>query len=376
VKNKLTNSRTFALLVIAAAASLCSAQSGTPTPSPLQQSPTVTDSKAGDKPTAAQPTRGDSIKRWFEIDALTLSPRYRFVENNAGVTTNNQAQWQFAGRGKFKFDRKGRYSVNMGLFTGNALTSGWNNTGIGTGRGQSNLYLKHLYFNAKPVKWLEAQIGSFAVNNGENTEITGYDNDAYIMGERVRVRAPKQAYFDEISYTAAFVGAANRPGVFRRMDHFDEWNYHQLLVRKQVSKRVGFSADYTFERPSHTLRQAVRIKVPELRVLDAVLFENYQRVEPDLGYGFNLYGEKALNKKFTLSGGFARIDRPMLNADRFPPGKRVHINSAYKISPEFTVSTALIHGVGHLASAQTPRTRLDIIFTYNFLETLRKLKLQ
>jgi hypothetical protein len=360
----------LAIWMILAAATWCAAQ---PAPPPT---PKVSGAGARPQPTLSVSTNPERIKRWFEVDAFSISSRYRLIRNAAGVTTTNQLQWQLAGRGKFKIDNKGRYSVNFGLFTGNVINGGWNNTGAGTGHPQSNLYLKHLFFAAKPVKWLEGQIGSFGVNNGENTEIIGYDNDVYIIGERIRIRAPKQAYFDEISYTSGFVGDLTRPSVFRRLGHLNNWNYHQLLVRKRLNKRVGFSADYAYERPSHTLRQAVRIGVAESRVLDTVLFENYQRVHPDEGYGVNLSGEKAVNKRFTVGGGFARIDRPVLNADRFPPGKRLYITSSYKISREITLSTALIQAVGHLPTPQTPHTRVEAIISYNILETLRKLKVQ
>ncbi|MFN6965070.1 MAG: hypothetical protein ACK4S4_15080 [Pyrinomonadaceae bacterium] len=325
------------------------------------------------KPTPKMAT--GELDRWLSIDALSVSTRYRFVNNRAGRTTSNQNQWQFVGRGRFKFDPKGKYSVAAALATGGGITSGWNNTGWGTGDGQSNIYLKQLYFNAKPVKWLEVQVGGIAPTNGENTEITGYDNDVYIMGARVQVRRPKDLWFDEISATNAYIGDNNRPNVFRRFKRMDESNYRQLLVRKQVNKRVGFSADYTFESGRDTLRQAVNIKTPELVVVDRVLFENYQRVDPDRGYGFHLFGDKKVNKRLTLGGGFARIDRPMLNADRYPQGSRLHFDTALKISRELSLSTAVIRAVGPLPAPSSTRTRVDVILTLNILESLHRLKI-
>jgi len=353
------------LLVIVFAAShfTVTGQTATPSPSPGANA-------------AEAKTRADKIKRWLSVEGFTVSSRYRYVQNRAGRTVSNQLQYQLAARGRLKFDEKGRYSLYAGLFTGNNITSGWNNTGWGTGDAQTNLYLKHLYFNAKPAKWLEVQFGSLGVNNGENTEITGLDNDVYLTGERVQVRSPKNVYFDEISVTYAYLGDNTRPNAFRRLKRLDESNYHQFLVRKQINKRVAFSADYTFESGRDTLHQAVNIKTPELRVLDRVHFENYQRVDPDHGYGFSLYGEKKLHDRFTLGGGFARIDRPMLNADRFPPGNRLYLNSSIKLTREFALSTAVTQAVGSLPSSSSVRTRVDVVLTYNFLETLRQLKLQ
>ncbi len=323
----------------------------------------------------SDPTTGYKIKRWFEFDALSISTRYRLIQNAGGITTNDQVQYQFAGRGHFKFDKDGKYSVYAGLFTGNTFTAGWNSTGWGTGNLQTNLYLKQLYFDAKPVKGLEFQFGGIPFNNGENTEITTYDNDAYLTGERIAVRMPKKYYFDEISAANGYIGDLTQPGIFHRFKHLGKSNYHQFLVRKQVNKHVSFSADYTFESGRDTLHQAVKFKVPESHILDTVLFENYQRVDPTTGYGMNLYGEKVLKKKVTLGGGFARIDRPMNNADRFSPGKRLYINGSVKLTRELTLSSILIEGVGKMPSSASVRRRFEIIFSYNILETLHKLKL-
>src|SRR5436853_545305 len=77
--------------------------------------------------------------RWVDVDVFSISTRYRFVENANHRTGTNQQQWQFILRGRFKFDRKGHYSVYGGLASGNTFTGGWNNTGWGTGNLQTNL---------------------------------------------------------------------------------------------------------------------------------------------------------------------------------------------------------------------------------------------
>jgi len=351
----------IALVVLAPAAAVVSQQ----TP----QTPNATVPKKDEKPVASQ-----KVKRWFELDALTLTTRYRLIRTRNDVTTNNQQQYQVNARARFKFDRKSRYVVHAGLFSGNSINGGWNNTGIGTGKGQTNLYLKQLYFSAKPVKEIEIQYGGLGATNGENTEITGLDNDVFLTGQRVVVRAPKTLYFDEIGVTYAYLGDFNRPSVFKRFKHLDKSNYHQFLVRKAVNKRVSFSADYTFEAGRDTLHQAVKVKFAKVPVLDSVLFENYQRIDPDPGYGFNIMGDKVIRKKLTLSGGFAHIDRSILNGDRYPRGNRLHFTAAYKFNPEFTISSVIIQGVGPLAAPTTVRTRYELLFTYNILETLRRLK--
>ena len=320
------------------------------------------------------PTPTPEIGRWIEFETINLSTRYRTITTNNGNSTH-QNQYQVAIRGRFKFDRKGRYSVNGGLFSGNNITGGWNSTGWGAGDLQSNLYVKQLYFSAKPITGVEIQYGGIGVNNGVNTETTGYDNDLYLTGERVAVRRPKDLYFDEISVTYAYLGDLARPSVFRRFKNLDKSNYHQFLVRKQLSSRVSVSADYTFEMGRDFLREAIKVKIPETRIVDTALFETYQRVSPDTGVGFNIFGEKAVSKRLSVNGGFARIDAPMFNADRFPPGKRLYLGGNYKLNREFTLNSIVIQGLGRVPSGQTPRRRIEVILTYSFLETLRRLKL-
>lgn len=348
-------------------ACVAGAQTPSPTPSPAPAEATPHSNRA--EPRLA------GLKRWLDLDALAISTRYRYIENNAGVVTNNQNQWQFNARGRFKFDRKAKYSVYAVVGTGYNITSGWNNTGWGTGDTQWNLFVKQLYFEAKPVKQVGIQFGGLGFNNGENTEITAYDNDAFLTGERVQFRAPKQLYFDEISVTFGHVGDAARPNVFRRFKRLDEWNYHQTLVRKKVNNVVSFSADYSYGAGSDRLRQAVRFRIPKGNFLDTVLLENYQQLDPDLGYGFNIFADKQLWKRLTLGGGFARVDTVMFNADRFPIGNRLYTNTTLRLTREFSLQTAFIHAVGPLRSSSIPRTRLDIILTYNILESLKKNKI-
>jgi hypothetical protein len=345
------------------------AQQPSPTPVKVETQPVTSTATEPKKPAPAE-----KLKRWLDIEALTLSTRYRLIRSNAGVNTTNQQQWQFAGRGRFKFDPKGKYSIYLGFFTGDTLTSGWDTTGLGTGDLHTNIYPKLLYFNAKPVKWFELQVGSIGAYNGENTEITGLDNDIYMTGERVQIRSPKNLFFDEISVTNAYLGDVNTPNAFRRFKRLDEANYHQFMVRKQLNKRVGFSADYTFDSGRDTFREAVNVKTPELKVVDRIWFENYQHVDPDHAYGFGLSGEKKLNSRLTLIGGFARLERALLNGDRFGVGKRLYLTSNYKISRELSFSTALIQGIGSLPSGSTPRTRLDLILNFNLLEMFRHIK--
>lgn len=325
------------------------------------------------KPAAAQAASESKLARWIELQTATLGIRYIFGKNSSDVTTLNQLQHMEAFKGRFKFDSKGNYSINAGVFSGNQFVLSWNNTGIGKGQGLTNLYLKQLYFAAKPVKGLEVQYGGLYFLRGESTEITSYDNDGFLVGQRISVKRPKQFFFDEVSATYAYIGDFSKPNINKRFHRLKKSNYHQFLVSKNIGKRAAVSGDYTFQAGTETLREAVRVNTKELRVIDSFRFDTYQRMDVKPDFGFNLSGEKTLFKKLTLGGGFAKIDPNYggLNSDRFNRGKRFYMNAAYALSPEFSVAAFATRGVGN-NFAISNRTRMDVVFSYNLLKTLQR----
>lgn len=340
------------------------------TPAPTPETQGQIDSKAQPGNTSTK----DKIKRWFEFEQLAVLSRYHFIENDNNSKAANNNQFQFVAKFRVKFDPAGKYSVAANLATGAVFTTFWNATGVGTGKFQKNLNFRQLYFDAKPVKGVEVQVGGLYVNYGENTEATTYDSDGYITGERIQLRMPKKLYFDEVSITYARLADSIVPNVFNRFRRFDKQNYHQFLVRKQINKSIGFSGDYTFESGIDTFHQAVKFKLPKKQIIDTFIFENYERIDPDRSYGFNAFGEKKLGKLFTLSGGFADIHIKAFNSDRFAPGKRVYVNGLLKLSRELSLLAQFTQGVGYIAPTVV-RTRFDFILNYNILETLKRTKL-
>lgn len=330
---------------------------------------------ASPTPSGSAPDRFETFRRFVQIDALSVATRYRYVRTANGAVNTGQVQYQVLARGRFKFDRKGRYSVGFGLLTGNVFNAGWNNTGVGAGAVHPDINLRQLYFDAKPVDGVEVQVGGLGFERGEGTEITTYDNDGYIVGERLHVTLPKRLYFDDIAVTRAFLGDALKPNVFRRLHRLDVANYYQLLVRKTVNKAFSFSADYSYDSGSDTLHQGLKFTLPQSGILDTLVFESYERIDPVAGYGFAVTGQRKINKYLTVNGGFARIDRPMLNADRFPPGKRIFAGMLVPLSRDFSMAAVGIEGVGYIAPA-IPRTRLEFIVQWNVLATLHRFKIQ
>ncbi|MCI0389532.1 MAG: hypothetical protein MOB07_12315 [Acidobacteria bacterium] len=324
--------------------------------------------------TPPRPNEG-RLARWFDLQTVSISNRYQFTEKARGATTANHEQYQVTFKGRFKFDEKGRFSLNAGLFSGRNFFSGWNSSGWGSSRATSNLYLKELYLSVKPARGVELQYGSLYLLHGEATEVTAYDYDGYVMGQRITLSRPDNLWFDEISYTAGYLGDFNRPSINKRYHRLRQVNFHHVLAGKKLGERVRISADYASESGPRAredvFRQAVKIKMPEAKIIDSLLFENYERPRKTAGYGFNVYGEKKLHRRFTLGGGYAQIDRSGLNSDRFLQGKRLHTNGLVTLTPEFSITAGVTRAVGSLPG-YLPRTRLDIGINYNLLHSLKK----
>ncbi len=107
-------------------------------------------------------------------------------------------------------------------------------------------YLRELYFSATPVKPVTVEFGSFGIERGYGSEITTFDDDGYIAGERIAVHSPKQLFFDEIQFTNAYFGDFATTNFLDRGSSLKSSNYRQVSAKKKLNDRVAFSADYTW----------------------------------------------------------------------------------------------------------------------------------
>jgi hypothetical protein len=325
---------------------------------------------AASVPAPASPVLG----RWIDLQNATLNVRYRFVDTSEGIVTANQLQHRETLRARVKFDSRGRYALHFGVFTGVRFTSGWDNTRWGISPAQKNLAFKALYLAAQPIPGIDVEAGGLYIVKGESTELTTYDDDGYVMGERITIRRPHDTYFDEIAVTSAyFTRDPSTISVARRFRHIDEPNYRHMLVRKALGKRLGVSADYTAVDRSRTWRQAIRVDTRETAVFDSVVVEAYQRTRQQRARGFAVTTIKTLSAHVAINAGYASIDAYYggLNADRFNIGNRAFAMATYTFSPQFLASAFVTTAVGR--NERLPqRTLTNIVFTYNALPALRR----
>ncbi len=329
---------------------------------------------ASDRPAAPQTSQDPpppAIRRWVDVQHVHLSSRFRWVESNTGRITSSTLQYQPQIRLRVLLDRDARYTVHVGAFSGNQFVSGWNNTGGGIGLFNGDFNIKQLFVAAEPVKGLEFQVGGLYLLRGENTEVTSYDNDAYIVGERVSVR-PAQGRWSQLAVTVGHIGDFRTPNVFERFDRMDEINYGQALVGFRLSPQVNVSADYTFEDGRDILREGITARFPaSMALLTALRLDTYQRVAPDVAAGFNIAGDLRLTSSLTVTVGVARIDANYgiagymtPNSDRFERGTRFYSQGNYALTREFSVGW--FHGEAFATSYDIPNEhRFEILATLN-----------
>lgn len=327
-------------------------------------------SRPAPKPAA---TSGAQTHRWYEAQTIQLDARYRLIETSAGARSSNHLQHRQTFKGAFKFDPKGRYTLQAGAGTGSSFTGSWENAGPGTGDGNLAFGVRYLFASAAPIKGLEFQLGGLALLRGETTEITSYDNDGYITGERVSVKQPARFYFDEISLSTGYLGDLSTPSVFERGDRFSDNNYTQALVGKKIGTRASVSFDWTGVDGVNTWRQGVRVSTKETGVVDAVRLELYERTTETNAEGFAVAAERALPHKLAIAGGFATIDRNYggLNADRFNRGRRVFVDAKLPLPQDLSLNVFYGRAVGN-DYAVANKHRFDIVIGYNALKALQR----
>lgn len=339
------------------------------------QGPCIVDLKPGDvRLFAPSESTAGKLSRWLDLQAVSVGTQYLFVKSGLGVTTANQLQYQVAARGRFKLDAKGNYSINAGLYTGANFVAGFNNSGLGTGKARSNLYLKHLYLRALPFDGVEVQYGGLDIWHDESTDITGYAYSGYVVGERVSIKRPRELFFDDISIGYGEIADLKAPNVFSRLHRLTRSNFHRFMLKKNIGERAWVSADYAFQSGVPTWREAIRMRATELRMIDTFHAEIYQVSGPRSWYGFAVYAEKTIRPKFIVGSGFADIDRTMLNSDRYGRGKRLFLTTKIPVNEAFSMLVFATQATDH-AATNVPQQRLDIGLYYNVLYLLRKTRL-
>lgn len=319
------------------------------------------------------------LRRWVEFQTLTLHARYRYLDSNRQPASHDP-QYKEAIRARFNIDAKRRLTVNAGFFSGTQFIGTFDNIGLGFNDGDYHShYLKQLFLSAAPITGVELQYGGIYVVRGESTEITTYDDDGYIVGQRITARHPKELFFDEVTATHGMLGPSAVPNLFARWSGLTNPNYTQLLVVKRVTSAVSTSADYSTAAGANTLRAAAVIRWKPTAYINSLRYEQYYRMTPDTASGFAVTAEARPVRRIRFSGGYTTIDerydantsRAKLNSERMQRGRRFFLTANIPIAGPLN---AVLFFTRALPAPYelTNRTRVDVMFQYDLLSVLRR----
>ena len=319
----------------------------------------------------AEPLAGQDTPR-LELQSATLGLRYRMLENHLGSHSQNWSDHHQGLKLRLRLDRTARYSLTAVAFNGDSFQASWNLRGVRDGQSSNRIFLKQLYVTGKPSERVQFQYGGLALVRGESTEITSYDNDGYLMGQRLTL-SPKRVV-DELTMTAGYLGDLRDPSVTRRLHRLSEVNYWQVLAKKKLTDRLTATADYTEDDGERMLRQGVAIHPS--RGIDLIRLEAYERVSGERGAGGALTVEKPFGRT-RFAASFASVDdhyRPV-NGDRYGRGRRFSLTSTTALtddlSLQFFVTRALDDDL-----VMGNHTRFDVHIRYELAPLLKQVATQ
>jgi hypothetical protein len=311
---------------------------------------------------------------WLDLQSVSVGMRYRMVENQLGSRAQNWSDHHQSLKLRLKLDRTARYSLSAVALNGDTFTAGWNLRGLRDGQSSNRMFLKQLFVTGKPYSGVEFQYGGLPIVRGESSEITSYDNDGYLMGQRLTL-APKRLV-DELTLTAGYLGDLRSPSVTSRWHRLAEINYRQLLVRKRLTERLTATADFTDEDGERTLRQGMVIR-PSAAV-DLIRLEMYERVSGERVSGQrDAGGAITVEKPFgrtRLAASFASVDdryRPV-NGDRYGRGQRLSFTSTTALSHDLSLQIFVTHALND-DIVMANQTRVDVLLRYELAGLLRQL---
>lgn len=310
-------------------------------------------------PLAAQTT---SNEPWLDLQSASLGMRYRLMENHLGSRAQNWSDHQESLKLRLRLDNEARYSLTAVALNGDTFTAGWNLRGLGS-RSANRLFLKQFFVTARPRSGVEFQYGGLPIVRGESSEITSYDNDGYLMGQRLTVK--------DLTVTAGYLGDLRNPSVTNRWHRLSEINYRQILLKRKLTDRLTATADFTDDDGEQTLRQAFAIR--PRKGVDLIRLEGYQRVSGSHSAGGAITIEKPFGRT-RLAATFASVDDRyrLVNGDRYGRGSRFALTSTTSLGHDVSLQLFVTRAL-HDNIAMANRMRVDVLIRYELASILRQL---
>ncbi len=238
------------------------------------------------------------------------------------------------------------------------------------------------------------EFGSLGIERGMASEITTFDDDGWVTGERIRIKDPKHLFFTEVGYTNAYFGEIGTPNVFRRGQDFTEFNYRQVYGKKQLNPYIGFSADYTYIGGTDTTRQAIEIGAKATKIFDTIRVEAYQRLDTvnlqglkvGSGSGYAVTLAKQLTGRISGDVGFDSVDANYsvyaghrvqhavgmsMNGDSYGQGERPFIHGSVKLNSFITAYGFYTHALDNVLDLNQQNLNGGLTFDLKAMANLK-----
>jgi hypothetical protein len=272
------------------------------------------------------------------LDRGVTGVRYQYVA--AGRVLADHLQHHQAIAGRITAGRRVVAGVRAAALTGAGFRSSWNGTGIGSA-GRALPYLEQLAVVVSVPGAVAAELGGIAPVMADISEVTGFDNDGYLVGAQLAVRPRGLGPVDELVVTAGDLGDPAESAVTRRLRRFGRVSYGQLLVAGRLGA-AAVTVEGSFRDGVAGGAGAVRYRHPSGRW--GLRTEGFARDDGTLGAA--VAGEIRAGRVWG-EAGLASVDGRVLNGDRFGTGRRVFAGVTAKLAPSlegFAFGTERIGG--------------------------------
>jgi hypothetical protein len=202
-----------------------------------------------------------------------------------------------------------------------------------------------------------------------------FDDDGYLVGERVIVRSKNTLYFDEITGTRAAIGPFTQPSLVKRWDLLEHPNYTQVLVTKRFNSATAASLDYTSQSGADTFRASLTLLPKNLDSKLRLRVEGYRRTNAHADGGFAAWADRSFGR-VRVQAGYVTVDQFYggWNADRVQSGRRAFAVVNVPIRGPVSAQVFGTQSIG--TSFPIPlKQRLDVVVSYDVLWSLRRLGL-
>jgi len=294
----------------------------------------------------------------FEVERGVLGLRARVTDAGAG-SARSVIQYQLLQAARLSVGGATRLALRAAVGTGAGFLGGWNATGLAEGAERWSLYLEQLSLELATKGGFAVSAGGIAPDQGLISELTGFDNDGYLVGVRVGAswsRGP----LGRLALTLGDLGDLDRSAVSHRLRRFGRVSHGAVMASGRLG-RLGVTGQVSFLDGETALQLGSRWSAGRW----SVRAEGYARTDSGRGAALSL-GAKA-SRRLAFQGGAVDVRGPTLNGDRYGPGRHLFASVSVALGSHYELGG---FAQGRVGSTAGLASRFDLVFRADFAAAL------